>query len=312
MSNIYDSCDNESDYNNHFTSLHMGIVCGQSNNNSIKEKTFQCEYCSGFFTFRQTLSRHRLYTCKARKNLNSENENLKQTVAEMQKAINENVIETKKLKEQINSAGNTYNISIKNFIQQNYADAPALTCLPDYNSLKYVDECEDDEDEDVNGDNKESNKIIDDDDLAFTLAQHYEEKHLHIFLGDFLIQNYKKDDPKTQSLWTSDTTRLTYIIKELLANQKSVWLPDPKGTKTKICIVDPLLKYIRIYINEFWISREDKLRTAKIDIVRKYNETFTILYKIKKDIDNSVLGPAIIKYIAPHFYMDKSRNISIA
>jgi hypothetical protein len=181
------------------------------------------------------------------------------------------------------SVGNTYNISIKNYIQQNYPDAPPLESFNDYDKLEY-----------------------DNDDFIDTLVYNFNNNYLHKYLGDFIIKYYKKDDPTQQSMWSSDTSRLTYIIKELLSNKKSIWNHDYKGVKTKNYIINPLLKYIKNYINEYWIKNLDNFKTLNIDDINKFHSIYQNLYKIKKMIDNDILGMDIIRYITPHFYMNKN------
>jgi hypothetical protein len=179
--------------------------------------------------------------------------------------------------------GNTYNISIKNYVQQNYPNAPPLTCLSDYEKIKYEN-----------------------DDFIDTLVYNYNSSYLHKYLGDFIVKYYKKDNPSEQSMWSSDTARLTYIIKELLANNKSIWNHDYKGIKTKNYIINPLLKYIKDYIDEFWMQNLDNFKNLNLDELIKLQNVYQTIYKIKKDIDNDILGNDIVRYIAPHFYMNKN------
>jgi len=73
---------------------------------------------------------------------------------------------------------NTYNVSVKNYIQQNYPNAPVLKGPFDYAKLTFND-----------------NELID------TLIYKYKHKCLCEYLGDFLVEYYKKDDPSDQSVW---------------------------------------------------------------------------------------------------------------
>jgi len=185
---------------------------------------------------------------------------------------------------------NNYKISVKNYIQQNYPNAPVLKGPENYAKLTF-----------------------DDKELIDTLIYKYKHKVLHEYLGDFLVEYYKKDDPADQSVWSSDISRLTYIVKEALADKKSIWNHDYKGVKTKKCIVDPLLQHIKKYIGNYWEKNVDlKINKKKeIDVTafekrqKKYNTT----YAIETDIDNGLLANDIIKYIASHLHMDKNINV---
>ncbi len=325
----------KSNYNKHLKTLsHSIIVDNQQVVNSnteyaanYKEK-LKCKKCPKIFSCKQSLSYHKLNSCKGQLNNtnntnNTNNNNIpnEQVIAlvEQNKQLieqtnnymeqNNNLVQlfTEYIKDNKsaqpptppqpinNSFNNTYNVSIKNYLQQNHADAPALEGLPDYATIKYIDNDENDEEPDK-------------DDFANTLSYNYNNSCLPKYLGDFIIQHYKKSDPKQQSMWSSDISRLTYIIKELLANNDSMWAHDHKGVKTKTYIIDPLLKYIREYIDSYWIEKLEDYKRSKLDNFNKYHAIYVTLYKIKKNIENDVLGNDIIRYIAPHFYMDRKNK----
>ena len=79
-------------------------------------------------------------------------------------------------------------------------NAPPLKKLNNYDAVENYDE-------------------DDDSTLIQKLVNYQNQNLLDQFLGDFIILFYKKEDPAKQSLWSSDVARLTYIIKELLANK---------------------------------------------------------------------------------------------
>lgn len=58
------------------------------------------------------------------------------------------------------------------------------------------------------------NKLIDE------VFYHYNHKTLGKFIGDIIIKLYKKCNPADQSLWVTDTSRLTYLIKKTIDNSK--------------------------------------------------------------------------------------------
>ena len=70
-------------------------------------------------------------------------------------------------------------------------------------------------------------------------------------ISDF-IKNYKKKNAKDQSLWNSDTTRLTYFVRDP-DTKENVWKVDKKGIRTTELIITPFLEYIveklEIYID---------------------------------------------------------------
>ena len=176
-----------------------------------------------------------------------------------------------------------YNISINNYIQQNYTDAPPLTALINYEQLIY-----------------EAEEIENDDEFTSLLINYYKRNKLHEYFGNFIIKHYKKDNPKEQSIWSSDVTRLKYIIRELLANNVSIWNNDLNGLKTQKCIVDPLLKYVQEHLEKY---KKDSMASLTIIDKRTLDrqQSYSLVCKISNDIDNGTLSNDIVKYIALHF-----------
>jgi hypothetical protein len=260
------------------------------------DKNYTCKFCDGSFKRMSNLTRH-LKICSQK------------TIVEKEKDIEINALKyqlqesnelIKELKEFIKSgkAGNTYNnISIKNCIKQNYPDAPPLEGITDYQRIKY--------------DNDNDTNTNDDDQFISIIVYNHIHNSLQKYIGDFIIKCYKKDDPSQQSMWNSDVSRLTYIIKELLANNNSTWNHDYKGVKIKASIINPLLQYIKETINQFWISSLGNMKNMELNKLIDTQEKLIMVHEIKRDIENSELSNKIIKYIAPHFYMDNTFGTTI-
>lgn len=300
---------NKSNYNKHLKSNYHKQITELQNK-------YVCIYCNKTFAHQSSLSRHETQRCNKKNNDdNTNNTNNTELLNAFIIFMNDCRQTNNELKDQLieynrsnqhinnqptnntnNTLNTTYNISklsIKNYLQQKHPNAPVLEGLPNYTAIKYIEMDEKDHD------NTDIDLFID------ILVYNQNNACLNKYLGDFIIQNYKKEDPSQQAMWSSDISRLTYIIKELLATKKSIWNHDYKGIKTKTYIIDPLLKYIKDYIDDYWISTLDKYTSHKVDNVNKYHKIYITLHQIKKDIENDVLGSCIIKYIAPYFYMDR-------
>ena len=293
----YETVD-KSNYNKHIKSKGHRKKLSQIDKSIIingnKKKlpgVFMCK-CKKVFKFASGLSRHKKECngINVEVQLTTLIEEVKECKTKMANYETQLMAYAKSNNAVTNNNGNTYNISVKNYVQQNYPNAPALEGLPDYAKIKYEN------DEGIEYSN---------DDFVDNLIYHYNDNCLHEYLGNFLIKYYKKENPSEQSIWSSDTSRLTYIVKELLINKKSIWNHDYKGLKTKSYIITPLLKRIKVYIDEYWIAHLDRFKTTNVDNLNKFNKSYGVIYKIKKDIDNNVLGNDIVRYLAPHFYMDK-------
>lgn len=294
MKYLCESCnyetDNKSNYNKHLVSASHYVVSSPTNN--IDRNKLICPNCNKTFAHESSYSRHIKYRCvKIRinlleKELDDKNKEIEKKNKEIEKKENEYLKKQNKiLIDLIKSGkiGTTYNLSVKNYVQKNYSDAPALEGLENYAQITFEDE-----------------------DFIGTLVYNYNNGILHKYIGNFLIKHYTKENPSEQSIWNSDTSRLTYIIKELLSDNKTCWNHDYKGVKTKTRIICPLLRYIKKTLNEYWMNNIDKFKMMETKKLESIQSTFITIHKIKKDIDNGLLASDVVKYIAPHFYMNRN------
>lgn len=279
--------DIKSNYSRHLTTLaHIQKINTANSGKNIKSNTieYKCK-CGKIFSHHSSLSRHKK-TCKE-----TDTDCMKKDISDLKTMMGTLIeIVTINNKGPVNNTNNNttnYNISVKSYIQQNYPGAPILYEPNDYSKLTY-----------------DNAKLID------ILLYKYKHKCLHEYLGDFLVGYYKKDDPAEQSVWSSDISRLTYIVKEALENKESIWNHDYKGIKTKKCIIDPLLQYIKKYITSYWEKNLHLPVKAIIDVdaLAKRQEKYNITYAIETEIDNGSLANDIIRYIASFFHMDKNKH----
>lgn len=160
---------------------------------------------------------------------------------------------------------------------------------------------------------KNHKRSKDNDKLVDTLTYEYSKKRLPKYIGDFIVRCYKKegDDIKNQSMWNSDTSRLNYIIATEI-NKENMWDIDKKGTKVKNLVIIPTFNKIKPILKEFVDTESSK----NINNMKNWTEKRLILDKIKyaseiiKEIDEDTLSNAILKYIAPYFYLNKDGELS--
>lgn len=257
---------------------------------SQKVLTYRCD-CGRDFHHSSSLTRHK-HSClhtqldKMKQDLKKQFDvEIKQMEMEIEnKLLKQQLEEYNKTVKTINTT--TFNISIKKYIQQNYSDAPPLKKLDDYSII-------------------EKNNC--DSDLIDNIVHHYNHKNLDQYLGDFIVKYYKKDNYTQQSIWNSDASRMTYIIKELMDNKKSLWNHDYKGVKTKEYIIHPLLQYIKRYItnyiNNFVLDVNNLTTKDYQDIVEKQLAIAHIIQYIDNDLADN-----IVRYIAPYFHLIKDNE----
>ena len=173
-------------------------------------------------------------------------------------------------------------VSACSYLTKKYTDAPALEPLSDYSVLE------------------EKNKFARE-------AMYYQKKQkLNEYLGGFIVINYKKEDLSQQSIWNSDTVRLTYIIRESV-NQHVSWSVDKKGIKVAKQIIDSMLIYVNTVMNEQLNYFGDLMNHSEEQ--NEYVENMMIISSIIHDIKTGDLKNNINKYIAPYFYLGKNENL---
>ena len=267
-------------------------------------------------------------------NLKKDNQHLKQLydndTAHYKNTIDNLKSEINRLQQTLNNAGSIIKTSVSatNYIFKNFKDAPPLSAPEDYSQLTYdrpkgghEDEYDlsDTEDEDIDDD--PGDRFIDKDSdgeihidkgrekekFVEKLLYKHRQKILDEYLGKIIVRHYKKKDPSKQSIFNSDTTRLTYIVRELFTNKKIDWAVDKKGIKTTNYVIKPLLKHIDELIREYIdnktalnhkeISTEELI--ANFDNLKSGNE---ILHSIEKN----ELSENVLRKISPHFYFIKN------
>lgn len=239
------------------------------------------------------------------KQLESNKEQLESTKEQFENHIETLRLENKFQKELINSAGGMIQKSMNtmSYLLTNYNDAPCLSQLNDYSVMS-----------------KSIDYFIKD--LIFYMKKNMLDK----YIGDFIVKQYKKDDPKLQAMWSSDTDRLNYFIREFInnkdlvimedkktkKNQKSTkinqlhWISDKKGIKMANHVINPLLNYICNINAQYLLQKAKDNELLDLDKVRNNLEDMQIIASINSEIKNNNLSKNINKYIAPHFYFDKT------
>jgi hypothetical protein len=121
---------------------------------------------------------------------------------------------------------------------------------------------------------------------------------------------YKTEDPIDQTIWSTDVSRLVYIVRSTIENENKLenkWEYDKKGIKIKQSIIDPLLDEVQDIINKYLdemnkLSKSDKKfdTFAKLEMVGIGN---TIIHELKNRLS---LKNQIIKSMAPLFFLERT------
>lgn len=269
----------------------------------LESAEFICQYCNHIFVNQNNLTRH-LHSCIVKISIDKnkldkheyEIENLKIRLACKDELLDQKneLIDTLKmenafLKKLVENAGLYIKTSMSSmaYVLKYYGDAPPLKQLNDYIPIRYD---------------------LTDSEFVETLISEFNQGTLAMYCGDFLIQKYKKDNPNQQSIWCCDTNRLNYIIRNVSDDGIIDWKIDKKGVETTKHIIKPLVDFIdplvRQYLNNFdqsyykCTALDTKIKLAQIKSVTE----------IIVCIEDKTLCYFILKYLAPHLYLDKYMN----
>lgn len=280
-------------------------------NNDKQKKEYKCQHCESKFSHHSSFYRHRRICPNNNIIIKHKSvEELEKNLTEMQKKL-ENEKKLRELESQMKEilikqvedlkddkqftkkvTENTTKIADKiadrsmsalNYVIKNMNDAPILKALPNEDIKKMLDY----------GDKTDTYMVE-------SVVYAFQEKHATKLLGDAIIKYYKTDNPKQQSLWNTDVSRLTYLVR-LTVHDEDDWIVDKQGIRTNRIIIEPFLNYIRDKIL-FVVKNFHKIEKLKalneIDFLR--NATCFI-----NEIDNGTIKDDIIKYIAPYLALER-------
>ena len=109
---------------------------------------------------------------------------------------------------------------------------------------------------------------------------HYTAGNIVEFLGKHLLHIYLKDIPSTQSIWNSDITRLSYLLRE-----HSQWKKDKGGATTKELVIRPYLDYIDTVLQKFFQSFNNNVPVAAmVEKLAHFDICANISMKIRKQL----------------------------
>ena len=117
-------------------------------------------------------------------------------------------------------------------------------------------------------------EILDEDKFVKGLVYYNKKNIIDEKLGNIIIKKHKKNDPSQQSFWSTDPSRLNYLVKstnietldnehdtksKIIVNFKKTneWTRDKGGIKITKMVIDPLLDDVK-RLNEEQINMSNK------------------------------------------------------
>lgn len=271
-----------------------------------KNKKYICDGCNYEFVFRQSLYNHKKFNhCKKTlENIGNdqiviskeEYNKLKNTAEKLEREKDKILDLANKNADVANKNADATIITAKSANQsmrmityaiRNFADAPPVKLLEKSDAMKLITHKKNSE---------------------FSIEEHfvynYAENLLHKFIGDMIIRSYKKENPEEQSMWATDTSRMSFIVMQILEDTgENEWVNDKSGLKIIKLIIKPVLEEIKHkmikYINMCAKEGNDNDGNLK-DCMEKMLNAKKIILEITKE----TLELEILKYIAPSFGLD--------
>lgn len=248
----------KSDHKRHMKSKKHKKRVAHCNKVIVHITIHKCNYCGSTFKSASSLSRHK-NACSEKMNLEKENNILKR--------------ENKIYKELIKLLMPSKSLNYYEFITTNYINSPALKDKQPHTNII-----------------ESKTKIP----FIIIIILSYKKKTLVKLISDYIIKLYKKDNPKIQSLWSTDVSRLTYLISKQKNQKETVWIYDKKGIKVKEIIIEPILSYISNELINFAKENAKSIDESMIN-------NLVLLIDIKDLIDKGILANNILRYITPWF-----------
>jgi hypothetical protein len=179
-------------------------------------------------------------------------------------------------------------INVYNYVSSNYDNAPHIKMLEkaDVDKLLTVDK---------------NIKHTMEELLVFNQSKYVLDK----FLGEIIINAYKKEDPEEQQFWTSNIQKLTFIVRQILNKKDKTWLHDKNGTCLTKHIIDPLLKEIKKMLQKYVKELDEDNDKKTLEELEKSQTRGMFAVKIIYEITEKELHKKILRYIAPQFQLEQ-------
>ncbi len=217
-----------------------------------ENNVFACEYCNTHFAAKGNYYRHKKYMCSVKIEQEKKNfiDEQNKTKLHYEKIIEELKNELKTTKEKLmavlcedrtflqgtqKTSSSTINKSVDalTFLMTHRKDAPELKKITQENAQELL---------------THENKLYD------YLLHFNSESKLDQYIGDIILKYIKKENPEEQSVWNSDVSRLTFLIRDIV-NESPTWLRDPNGAMFNAKIITPVIDEIRKYLDKCLYSK---------------------------------------------------------
>jgi hypothetical protein len=290
---------------------------------------FKCEFCSTECSTKKILVKHKKNYCKVLKTcddmptiyvsrigelylenekLKAENDKLKQNLYVTHEKLDKTNDKLVSIAENAVSTNKTSVTTMSNclgYLTQNHSKAKPLLELT-FGSVEQIFDNEKNTYAYVKN-FKEDLQIglTKDDALAEIIIKKYSEGVLSKYIATIIGRYYKTKNPKDQSFWNTDSSRLNYIIMDIVEKEKK-WITDKKGTKVKQRIISPIMLKIKEIIQNYNINTDNIINKIDLSTLQKRTK---LMYKgtmLIASINEEKQDGKILDEMSSMFHLDKS------
>jgi hypothetical protein len=260
-----------------------------SNKNDEKSKDdtelFQCQYCGSEFKYSYNKTKHEKSACKKKAG----------STDDVVKLLLENNKEKTKqidfLMELLKTNSETANksISTTSYIIKHFDKAPPMKKMDNKKAMKLLE---------YNvPKNHTSGEMI---------VYSYESKTLTSYLGNIIVDEYKKTKPEDQSVWNSDSVRLSFIVRQALETGDNEWVTDKSGIKLTALIISPMLDCVKKILKKYLDEKREEVEQDDCSNTTAL-EHMASAGNIIVSINRKELHTNVLKHISPQFNLDLNK-----
>ncbi len=200
----------------------------------------------------------------------------------------------------VNKTIYTNNLSSIDFVKLRFPNAPPLKSITNFNINN------------LNLDNKDDISKF-----ANTFIYNARNNMLDKLLGEHIIRNYKKNDLSKQAFYSTDCSRLNYIVSMLIdeaddkngCGQKSSWEIDKSGIEVCRSLIKPLITKCLDILLEFQHDLFDYMMQSR-DCGKEIQNQIEGIISARSKINTGELEISVSRYIAPYFNLKKVKEIT--
>jgi len=213
----------------------------------------KCDLCGLQFSHKSSMYRHKNNFCNKKKDIDDIKKELEDTKIELVNTKLELSDVTKELNQLKAKLMQTMETEIK-YLHETHKNS-AHTLDKSMDALTFLMTHRKNAPELKKLTHKNAQELLTNEAKLYThLLYHNDENTLDQYIGEIILAHIKKENPDDQSVWNSDVSRLTYLIREIV-DESLTWLRDPNGAMFDQKIIVPIINVIRSYLDKCLYSK---------------------------------------------------------